>query len=122
MSGVLLWAGVGVLGGAGAVARFVVSAAVARRADHWFPWGTLAVNLSGSALLGLLSGLALHGDALTLAGGGLLGSYTTFSTWMLDSDRLAERGGRRALAANLVGSLLLGLAAVALGRALGRAL
>ncbi len=118
---VVLWSGVAVLGGLGAVARYVVSTAVARRGDGWFPWGTLAVNLSGTALLGLLTGVALHGDALTLVGGGLIGSYTTFSTWMLDSDRLAEHHSGRALAANLVGSLLLGLAAVALGRALGRA-
>ena len=131
MSGVLLWAGVGLLGGVGAVARFVLSTAVARRGEGWVPYGTLAVNLSGSALLGLVAGLALHGDALTLVAGGLLGSYTTFSTWMLDSERLAERvispsGHRKptgdvtaALVTNLVGSLLLGLAAVALGRALG---
>ena len=134
MSEPALWVGVGLLGGAGAVARFLVSAAVARRSAGWFPYGTLVVNLSGSALLGLVAGFALHGDALTLVGGGLLGSYTTFSTWMLDSERLAERHGispfghrkRRpagdvtvALAANLLGSLLLGLAAVALGRALG---
>lgn len=134
MSGVLLWAGVGLLGGVGAVARFVLSTAVARRSEGWFPYGTLAVNLSGSALLGLVAGLALHGDALTLVAGGLLGSYTTFSTWMLDSERLAERratspsgqrkwrptgDGTGALATNLVGSLLLGIAAVALGRALG---
>lgn len=121
MSDVTLWGGVAVLGGVGALARFLVSTAVARRADRWFPWGTLAVNLSGSALLGLLTGLSLHGDALTLAGGSLLGSYTTFSTWMLDSERLAADRRNRALAANLAGSLLLGLAAVALGRALGRA-
>jgi fluoride exporter len=118
---VLLWAGVAVLGGVGAVARYAVSTTVARRSEGWFPWGTLVVNLSGAALLGLLAGLALHGDALTLTGGGLLGSYTTFSTWMLDSDRLAEHHSGRALAMNLLGSLLLGLAAVALGRALGRA-
>jgi CrcB protein len=122
VSGVPLWVGVAALGGLGAVARYLVSVAVARRSEGWFPWGTLVVNLSGTALLGLLTGLALHGDALTLAGGGLLGSYTTFSTWMLDSDRLAEHHSGRALAANLVGCLLLGLAAVALGRALGRAL
>lgn len=122
MSAVLLWVGVAALGGVGAVARFVLSTAVARRADGWFPAGTLAVNLSGTALLGLVAGVALHGDALTLAAGGLLGSYTTFSTWMLDSERLAERHGSRLLTANLVGSLLLGLAAVALGRALGGAL
>lgn len=122
MSAPLLWTGVALLGGLGALARYAVSAAIARRNKAWFPWGTLAVNLSGTALLGLLAGLALHGDALTLAGGGLLGSYTTFSTWMLDSDRLAEQHSARVLGANLVGSLLLGLAAVALGRALGQAL
>jgi fluoride exporter len=115
VSALALWAGVGLLGGVGAVARFLVSTTVARRGAGWFPYGTLTVNLSGSALLGLVAGLALHGDAFTLVGGGLLGSYTTFSTWMLDSERLSDR----ALAANLVGSLLLGLAAVALGRALG---
>jgi CrcB protein len=119
VSAVLLWAGVGLLGGVGAVARFVLSSAVAQRSEGWFPWGTLAVNLSGSALLGLVAGLALHGDALTLVAGGLLGSYTTFSTWMLDSERLAEHHSDRALVANLLGSLLLGFAAVALGRALG---
>lgn len=122
MSGIALWSGVALLGGAGAIARFLVSAAVARRSEGWFPWGTLAVNLSGTALLGLLAGLALHGDALTLAGGGLLGSYTTFSTWMLDSERLAEHHSGRALAANVAGSVLLGLAAIALGRALGHVL
>jgi len=116
-----LWLGVALLGGLGAVARYVVSTTVARGGEGWFPWGTLAVNLSGTALLGLLAGVALHGDALTLAGGGLLGSYTTFSTWMLDGDRLAEHHSGRALAANLVGGLLLGLAAIALGRVIGRA-
>jgi CrcB protein len=122
MSALALWGGIAVLGGLGAVARYVLSTTVARRGGGWFPWGTLAVNLSGTAVLGLVSGIALHGDALTLAAGGLLGSYTTFSTWMLDSDRLAEHHSGRALAANVLGSLLLGLASVALGRALGRAL
>jgi CrcB protein len=117
-----LWLGVAALGGLGAVARYAVSTAVARRGKGWFPWSTLAVNLSGTVVLGLLAGLALKGDALTLVGGSLLGSYTTFSTWMLDSERVAETHGGRAQAANLVGSLLLGLIAVALGRALGRAL
>ena len=133
MNALALWTAVGLLGGVGAVARFLVSTAVARRGAGWFPYGTLAVNLSGSALLGLVAGVALHGNTLTLVGGGLLGSYTTFSTWMLDSERLADRvispaGHRKrrptgdvtvALVANLVGSLLLGLGAVALGRALG---
>jgi CrcB protein len=119
VSALLLWGGVALLGGAGAVARFAVSDAVGRRGEGWFPWGTLAVNLSGTALLGLIVGVAVRGDALTLVGGGLLGSYTTFSTWMLDSERLAEHHSARALAANLGGSLVVGLGAIALGRALG---
>jgi CrcB protein len=119
MSGALTWIGVGLLGGAGALARFLLDGAVARRTPAWFPFGILAVNVSGSVLLGLLTGLALRGDALLLAGGALLGSYTTFSTWMRDSHGLAVDERRRALAVNLLGSLALGLAGVALGRWLG---
>jgi fluoride exporter len=122
MSGVALWIAVGALGGCGGIARFLLDALVSERVAGRFPAGTLAVNLSGSALLGLLAGLALTGDALLLAGGGLLGSYTTFSTWMLESHRLGEDGHWRGLAVNLAGSLALGLAGVALGRALGGAL
>src|SRR6185312_7655796 len=56
VNALLLWLGVALLGGVGAVARFLFSTAVARRSDGWFPSGTLAVNLSGTALLGLLAG------------------------------------------------------------------
>jgi CrcB protein len=113
---------VGMLGGLGAVARHLVAAAVDRRTQSAFAVGILAVNLSGTFLAGLLAGVALAHDADLLLAGGLLGAYTTFSTWMLDSDRLA-RGGRPALAAaNLAGSLALGLAAVWLGRTAGLAL
>ena len=115
MSGVLLWLVVGVLGGVGAVARYAVQALVDRGA---FPAGTLAVNLSGSVVLGVLAGFARRGDALLLAGTALLGSYTTFSTWMAETHGLSRRGERALAVANLVLSLILGLAAVALGRAL----
>lgn len=115
----LLVLGVGVLGGIGALARFLVDGAVAQRLTGGFPAGTLAVNVSGAFLLGLLAGLALHGDALVLAAAGLLGSYTTFSAWMLEAHRLAEEGEGRVALANLALSLALGLAAVALGRELG---
>jgi CrcB protein len=118
MKGVLLWSAVGALGGAGAIARFLVDRLVSARVGGRYPAGTLAVNLSGSALLGVLAGVALSGDALLLAGTALLGSYTTFSTWMLDCHRLGEGDRRIAAGVNLVGSLALGLAAVALGRAL----
>lgn len=122
MRHVLLWLGVGVLGGTGGIVRFLLDAAVSERTDGRFPAGTLVVNVSGSVLLGLLAGVALHGDALLLAGTAVLGSYTTFSTWMLESHRLAEDGHARSLALNVALSLALGLAGVALGRALGSAL
>ena len=115
----LTWIAVAALGGAGAVARFVVDGAVAARAAGELPVGTLAVNLSGAFVLGLLAGLALHGDALLLAGTATLGSFTTFSTWMLETQRLVEDGAARVAALNVVLSLAAGLAAVALGRALG---
>jgi CrcB protein len=115
----LLWLGVGVLGGLGALARVLLDAAVSSRAAGRFPLGTLVVNVSGAALLGVLVGISLSGDAYLLAGTAVLGSYTTFSTWMLESHRLAEDGESRILAANVLLSLLLGLAAVAAGRLIG---
>jgi fluoride exporter len=114
----LTWAGVALLGGAGAVARFVVDGAVAGRVDRELPVGTLAVNVSGAFLLGLVAGLALAGDTLLLVGTATLGSYTTFSTWMLETQRLVEDGEARPAAVNIVLSLAAGIAAVAIGRAL----
>ncbi len=122
MRDVFLWAGVGALGGCGAVSRFLVQSAVARRVPGPFPTGTLVVNVSGSLLLGLLAGLALHGDALLLAGTAVLGSYTTFSTWMLESYRLVDTRSWAWLAAYTTLSLALGLGGVMLGRALGELL
>jgi CrcB protein len=122
VSGVLLWAAVGALGGVGAVARFVLDGAVAARARGVFPAGTFTVNLSGAFVLGLLAGAALRGDALLLAGTATLGSYTTFSTWMLETQRLGEDGAFGAMVVNVVASLACGVAAAALGRALGGAL
>jgi CrcB protein len=93
---------------------------VSARLGRSFPSGVLVVNLSGALLLGLLTGLALDGTVALLAGTALLGSYTTFSTWMVDSRRLAERDVRLAVA-NLLVSLVLGAAAAALGRWFGTA-
>ena len=118
----IVWLGVAVLGGAGAVARFVLDGAVSQRTGSGFPWGTLAVNLSGAFVLGLLNGADVAGDALLLAGTGALGSYTTFSTWMLESHRLGEDGEPARLWLNVAVSLLAGVAAAAVGRALGGAL
>ena len=122
MSGALTWVAVAVLGGAGAVALFAVDRTVAERAGRSLPFGTFAVNLSGAFALGLVAGLALRGDGRLLAGTALLGSYTTFSTWMLESHRLGEDGEALAAFANVAASLAAGLVAVVLGRALGEAL
>src|ERR1700739_4893519 len=86
----LLWVGVLIAGGFGAVLRFLVDGAVARRAARSFPFGTLVVNISGAALLGLLGGLALNRHAALLADTAFVGSYTTFSTWMLETQRPSE--------------------------------
>jgi fluoride exporter len=110
--------GIGVLGGVGAIARLLVDGAVAQRAGSAFPWGTFAVNVSGSLALGLVAAAALTGDDYRLAGTGLLGAFTTFSTWMLESHRLGEDGRLRLGVLNVVVSLAAGLAAVWVGRQL----
>jgi CrcB protein len=112
----------GLVGGVGAVARFLLDAAVAGRLGRSFPWGTLTVNLSGTLCLGVLAGAAVEGDALRLAGTGFLGAYTTFSTWMLESHRLGEEGRLRLGVANLAVSLAAGLATAWLGQRIGAAL
>lgn len=113
------WVAVGLLGGAAAAARFLVDAAFAARRDHPFPLGILVVNLAGTLALGLVAGAALSGEALVIVAGGIVGSFTTFSTWMLDSHRLAEAGHARLVWLNLGLSLLVGFAAVALGHWVG---
>ena len=112
---VLVWAGVVLLGGVGSVLRFLVDRTVARRLSRPFPFGTLAVNISGAALLGFLGGLALNREAALLAGTAFVGAYTTFSTWMLETQRLGEERQTWTALANIVVSVLLGMAAAFLG-------
>jgi CrcB protein len=113
------WAGVVILGGIGALGRFLVDARVAAVAGRTFPLGTLAINVSGSFVLGMLVGATIEANAYALAGTATLGSYTTFSTWMYETQRLLEDGQVRSAALNIAVSLGLGLAAAALGRAIG---
>jgi CrcB protein len=115
----LVWVGVALLGGAGALGRFALDSAVSSRFGRDFPLGTLVVNASGAFLLGVLFGAALDDDAYLLAGTAVLGSYTTFSTWMLETQRLGEDGEARGLALNIGLSIVVGLAAAELGRLLG---
>jgi CrcB protein len=116
------WIAVGLLGGAAAAARYLIDTAVTARTAHPFPHGILAVNIAGALVLGLVAGAALEGRALVIVAGGGIGSFTTFSTWILDSHRLAEAGHTHLVWLNLGLSLLAGFAAVALGHWLGGAL
>ena len=115
----LVWAGVVLIGGCGSVLRFVVDGAVGARLGKGFPFGTLVVNLSGAMILGLITGLALGGSQALLAGTAAVGSYTTFSTWMLETQRLTEERQNRWAAINVIVSLLLGVTGAALGRLIG---
>lgn len=107
----------------GALLRYEVDLHVRRRLGPSFPFGILLINVSGSFVLGLLVGLAeQHGvqaGVVTVLGTGLLGSYTTFSTFTYDTLGLGGRGRAGAAAANVGVSLVLGLGAAALGLAAG---
>jgi CrcB protein len=113
------WIGVAILGSLGSLARFLVDGAISARNASSFPFGTLVVNASGALILGLLTGLALSGEAGLLAGSATIGSYTTFSTWMLETHRLGEDGQLLAGALNVLVSVIVGLGAAALGRSIG---
>lgn len=117
----LLFVVVALAGGVGAVARFALDAVM--RARLGGPWGTVAINLSGSLLLGLLVGVAgagmLPGEWLAALGTGFLGGYTTFSTASFETVRMLQQ--RRWSAALLVGlgQLIAATALAALGLWLG---
>jgi CrcB protein len=108
--------------GLGALLRYVVDLLVQQRVRGDFPYGTLVVNITGSLLLGLTTGLAIHhGLDTTLAlllGTGLAGGYTTLSTWAWETLALAEGGELLEASANVLGSFAAGLAAGGAGLAL----
>jgi fluoride exporter len=118
----LPWLGLAAFGALGALGRFTVDGAVSSRRPSDFPFGTLVVNLTGGFTLGLLVGLGVTGDARFILGTGLLGGYTTFSTWMVEAQRLGEDGEWRLMWLNLAVPMLAGLAATSLGWILGAAL
>ena len=105
-----------VIGGVGSVTRFLVDRSVTRRVGRPFPIGTLTVNVTGAALLGFLGGLVLSKNVALLTGTAFVGAYTTFSTWMLETQRLGEERRTWAATANIVVSVVLGLAAALLGQ------
>jgi len=96
-------------------------------ARRGFPWGTFAVNIVGAFVLGFLLVLILerwsrHRHLRPFLAIGFLGSFTTFSTWMLEVEQLADAGGFGVAAAYLGASLLVGLLVTGLGVVLGRIL
>lgn len=108
------------LGGAvGAPLRYVTDQLVQARHDSVFPWGTLAVNVVGSLVLGMVAaGVANAGLpdwTLVLVGTGVCGALTTFSTFGYETVRLLEDGSILVAAANSLAALALGLAACAGG-------
>jgi len=107
----------------GAPTRFVVDRFVADRVETDFPLGTFLINVTGSFLLGLLTGLSLAGHmpelVSALLGAGFCGAYTTFSTWSFETIRLLEANELLQAFLNAVGSLVVGLVAAAGGLALG---
>lgn len=115
-------AGIGLLGGAGAVLRLLLDGWVSGRVPGPFPSGTLAVNLSGALLLGVLVGVPVGGSAYRLLATGLIGGFTTFSTWVFETHRLAEDGELRHGALNLVVSLVAGVSLAWAGTRIGGAL
>ncbi len=118
MSGVV-WVAVILIRGCGSVLRFVLDGAIGTRAGRDFPYGTMVINLSGAVILGLITGLALDNTEVLLAGVAAVGSYTTFSTWILETQRLNEERQYRSAVINIIVTLLFGFAAAALGHWIG---
>jgi CrcB protein len=116
-----------VVGGAlGAPARYLVDGWVEPRVASVFPWGTFVVNVTGSLVLGAVTGLALYhglGDVPRAAiATGFCGAYTTFSTFSYETVQLIERGELGRAVGNALGSIAVGLLAAGLGLAVAAAL
>ncbi len=118
----MLIVGLMVAGAIGVPVRYLVDGLVLDRADGGLPVGTLFINITGSFLLGVLTGLVLYhafpATPKTILGTGFCGVYTTFSTFTFETIRLAEDGEMRSALRILVASLVIPAVAAALGLAL----
>jgi CrcB protein len=117
----LIVVGIGLLGGLGSVARFAIHRGVTRADPRDFPFGTFIVNVLGAFAIGVLFGAHGSHDLTLLLGLGFLGGFTTFSTWMFESERLAIDGAVAGAVRNVAFSTAAGFAAVALGVVVGKA-
>lgn len=122
MNGALLAIGVALFGGAGSVCRFAIHRSVTRGKPADFPLGTFIANVSGAVLIGVLHGAGASNDFATIAGIGFLGGFTTFSTWMFESERLAVDGYVHGAVRNVAFSTAFGFLALTAGVAAGQAL
>lgn len=107
----------------GAPLRFLTDRWVQGRHDSVFPWGTFAVNVVGCLVMGAVSGAVGAGAPVSLRNGlgtGFCGALTTYSTFSYETLRLAEDDARLLALANVVGSIVVGVAAAFLGVWLGR--
>lgn len=115
----MLTLAVAVAAGVGSLLRYVIDQLVQHRTRGVFPLGTFVVNVTGSLVLGLTTGFAVHhgldSDVAVVLGAGLAGGYTTLSTWAWETLALAEDRESLAAVVNLAGSVAAGLAAGALG-------
>ncbi|MCV2396252.1 CrcB family protein [Actinotalea sp. M2MS4P-6] len=106
-------------GGLGAGSRFVVDGLIRARSSRPLPVATMTINVVGSLLLGLLTGLVVFhhvaGPWITIATTGFCGGFTTFSTAMVEAVRLVQVGELRAAATSVLGTLVAGVGAAALG-------
>jgi CrcB protein len=109
-------------GGIGALARFAIDGLVQSRRLGEFPLGTFIVNIGGCLLLGLLDGLHPPHRTVLVLETATIGSYTTFSTWMLETHRPAQDGEQGLAWQNLLLTLAVGFIAIIIGRAVGRQL
>jgi CrcB protein len=116
-------AGLMVAGAAGAVLRYLVDRYVQGRVESDFPYGTVVINVTGSLVLGFLTGSALHHGLsatwVTVLGTGLCGAYTTFSTFSYDTFRLLGSDAPASALTNVLVSVVAGLGAAVAGLALG---
>ncbi|MHB8669074.1 MAG: fluoride efflux transporter CrcB [Acidimicrobiales bacterium] len=114
--------GLAVGGALGAPARYLLDGLVQDRTQGAFPWGTFVINVTGSLLLGLITGAGLyHAFPATpriWLGTGFCGAYTTFSTFTFETIRLLEEGALTDAFQNAVASVVLGTAAAGMGLAL----
>jgi fluoride exporter len=118
----VVWFGIVIAGAIGAPTRFLLDGFVQDHTSGAFPWGTFVINMTGSIILGFITGLALYHAFPTtpkiILGTGFCGAYTTFSTWTFETIRLLEEGAVREALLNAGMSLIIGMGAAGAGLAL----